>query len=67
MATAEKQRSAGNPGCDYCSNLVYDQELDEYYCDAVLDEDDVEKLFGGRSEGCPYFRSEDDYKLARRQ
>ena len=25
--------------CDYCSNYIYDEEDDCYYCDVNLDED----------------------------
>ena len=25
--------------CDYCSNYIYDEEEDSYYCDVNLDEE----------------------------
>lgn len=57
----------GATSCDYCSNLVYDEELDDYVCDAVLDEDDIARLFSNKDYSCPYYRDDDDYKLARKQ
>lgn len=61
----EKKKAAAS--CDYCSNLVYDEELEDYVCDAILDEDDIARLYGNKEFSCPYFRADDDYKLARRQ
>ena len=30
--------------CDYCSNYIYDEEEDSYYCDVNLDEDEYYRL-----------------------
>ena len=30
--------------CDYCSNYIYDEEDDCYYCDVNLDEDEYYRL-----------------------
>ena len=62
---SEQKKPVSN--CEYCSNLVYDDELGEYICEANLDEDDVYRLFSNREFNCPYFRDDDDYKLARKQ
>ena len=40
--------------CEFCSNYVYDDDEEEYYCDVNLDEDE-------------YYRSNDDYKIVRHQ
>ena len=32
---------AGQISCDYCNNLVYDEEMEEYVCDVNMDEDDM--------------------------
>ena len=32
--------------CDYCNNMVYDEEMEEYVCDVDMDEDDYARLFG---------------------
>ena len=30
--------------CDYCNNLVYDEEIEGYVCDVDMDEDDYARL-----------------------
>ena len=37
--------------CDYCNNLVYDEEIEGYVCDVDMDEDDYARLLSSsRSE-----------------
>ena len=62
---SEQKKPVSN--CEYCSNLVYDDELGEYVCEANPDEDDVYRLFSNREFNCHDFRDDDDYKLARKQ
>ncbi|MDO5142074.1 MAG: DUF6472 family protein [Eubacteriales bacterium] len=52
--------------CEDCAYQVYDDALDEYVCEAYLDEDEFCRLLqhGG---ACPYFRPGDDYALVRHQ
>ena len=47
--------------------MAYDDELEEYVCDAIgaLDEDDMARF--GHSRTCPYFRFYDEYKLVQKQ
>ena len=49
-----------------CAYNVYDDEMDEYVCEAYLDEDEFYRVqtCGG---ACPYYRSGDDYELVRHQ
>ena len=35
---------AGQISCDYCNNLVYDEEMEEYVCDVNMDEDDYARF-----------------------
>ena len=30
--------------CDYCNNMIYDEETEEYVCDVDMDEDDYARL-----------------------
>ena len=56
--------------CDQCAYLVYDDETEQYVCDAVgaLDEDDVARgMAGGNGGKCPLFRLYDEYKLVQKQ
>ena len=53
--------------CDSCAYYNYDEEFDDYLCDADLDEDEMARFFADKQRGCPYWRSGDEYKTARRQ
>lgn len=53
--------------CDYCNFLVYDEELESYVCDVYMDEDDYAGLLRSDFKGCPYFQSNDEYKVVRHQ
>ena len=52
--------------CEDCAYNDYDDEMDEYVCEAYLDEDEFYRVqtCGG---ACPYYRSGDDYELVRHQ
>ena len=52
--------------CETCAYNVYDDELDEYVCEAYLDEDEFYRLLQ-RGGACPYYRAGDDYELVRQQ
>lgn len=58
---------AGEASCEYCNNLVYDEELEMYVCDVNMDEDDYARLMYSAYKGCPYFASNDEYKIVRHQ
>ena len=45
--------------CDYCINYIYDEDVEGYICDVDMDEDDYAT--------CPYYRSNDDYLIVRKQ
>ncbi len=53
--------------CEMCSNYTYDDEYDEWCCDADIDEDDVARLYSGRSRHCPYWHSNDEYRTVKHQ
>ena len=50
--------------CEYCLYYDYDEEMDYYVCDMLLDEDELYKL---TFDDCPYYRMGDDYTIARKQ
>ena len=54
-------------GCEYCSNYVYDDELEAYVCDVNMDEDDYVRIMSERYFQCPYYRNGDDYAVVRKQ
>lgn len=53
--------------CENCSNYVYDDETDTYYCDVSLDEDERGRFLTGNTKNCPYFDFYDEYKIVRKQ
>ena len=57
--------------CDNCAHLEWDEEDEEYYCAADMDEDDYARMMqseGGRRAGhCPLWINGDEYAVVRHQ
>ena len=53
--------------CEYCLYYDYDEEMDYYVCDMLLDEDELSKFLSDTFDDCPYYRMGDDYTIARKQ
>lgn len=53
--------------CDSCGNYVYDDEYGYYVCEADLDEDEMAAFLGNRRFACPYYQSDDEYLIVRKQ
>ena len=53
--------------CDYCNNMVYDEETEQFVCDVDMDEDDYARLLTSEYKECPYYQSNDEYKIVRHQ
>lgn len=55
--------------CDQCAYFAYDDETEQYVCDAAcaLDEDDIARFSMGNVSKCPMFRFYDEYKLVQKQ
>ena len=53
--------------CEFCSNYVYDDDEEEYYCDVNLDEDEMSRFLSDSFYRCPYFQMNDEYKIVRKQ
>ena len=53
--------------CEECAYYIYDEDYDEYYCSADMDEDDYGRLVQGHYKTCPYWRSGDEYAVVRHQ
>ena len=43
--------------CDYCNNMVYDEETEQFVCDVDMDEDDYARLLTSEYKECPYYQS----------
>jgi hypothetical protein len=53
--------------CQDCCFYYYDEDYEAYVCDINLDEDEYSKFLSGSFKECPYFRSGDEYEIARKQ
>ena len=55
--------------CDTCVYYVWDEDAEEYFCDADLDEDDVAQLYQrpNHSTGCRFWCSNNEYEVVRHQ
>ena len=53
--------------CQQCAYLIYDEDYEEYVCDAQMDEDDYGRLAERGFKGCPYYRNGDEYRVVRHQ
>ena len=53
--------------CENCAYYVYDEEYDDYYCSADMDEDDFARLMQGERQQCPFWRNGSEYAVVRHQ
>lgn len=53
--------------CEDCSNYVYDDRDDCYYCDVNLDEDEMMRFLSSDNYNCPFYRHDDEYSIVRKQ
>ena len=56
-----------NASCDSCSNYVYDEEDECYYCELDLDEDEMYHLITGKYKSCPYYQLDNEYQIVKHQ
>lgn len=56
-----------NKSCTYCNNFVYDEEWECYVCEINLDEDEMGRFLSGSFSDCPYYQSNDEYEVVRKQ
>lgn len=54
--------------CDDCIYYSYDDELDAYFCEQDLDEDEMERFLHRHLASCPFYHpGQSDYYLAGKQ
>ncbi len=53
--------------CDTCGNLQYDEDYEDYICLVNMDEDEYVRLLSSNYRECPYYQSDDEYKIVRKQ
>lgn len=53
--------------CESCSNYIFDEESEGWYCDIDLDEDEMSRFLTSQTFDCPYYRFYDEYGIVRKQ
>ncbi len=53
--------------CESCSNYIYDEEADCFYCDIDLDEDEMGRFLSSDTFSCPYYDFYDEYGIVKKQ
>ena len=52
--------------CENCAFSDYDED-EQLVCNAGLDEDDMVRFLSGRTDVCPCWRPDDEYRTALKQ
>lgn len=53
--------------CDSCIHHQYDEEMLAYYCDLMLDEDEIARYSLSPRPRCPFYQFADEYINVRKQ
>lgn len=56
-----------NGSCGSCTYYAYDEDEEDYFCQADMDEDDYYHFLTDTHSGCPFYRSDDEYEIVRHQ
>ncbi|MBQ0058652.1 MAG: hypothetical protein KBS83_01640 [Lachnospiraceae bacterium] len=68
MTVKERRKGKHMAGtCDNCVFCAYDEDEEDYICQADMDEDDYYRFLTDKHEGCPFFRLDDEYAVVRHQ
>ena len=55
------------PSCDTCIHHEYDEEMLAYFCDLLLDEDELARYSFSPHARCPFYQFHDEYINVRKQ
>ena len=53
--------------CDSCLHHAYDEDLLAYFCDLLLDEDEIVRYSLSPKRRCPFYQFNDEYINVRKQ
>ena len=53
--------------CESCANYVFNEDYEAYECLVSMDEDEYYSLVCNKMKDCPYYRSDDEYAIVRKQ
>lgn len=62
-----KKKQEVATSCDMCAYFMWDEEFEEYVCDANMDEDEISRLMSDSHYNCPYYKNGDEYRVVRHQ
>ena len=62
-----KEKENAGYNCDTCEFYVYDDDIEDYVCNMMLDEDEMARYVSSRSRRCIYYKFYDEYKTVQRQ
>lgn len=60
-------KKSGSTNCESCNNYTYVDYYGYYVCDVNLDEDEMEKFITGSFSDCPYYSSDNEYEVVKKQ
>ncbi|MCI1727229.1 MAG: DUF6472 family protein [Lachnospiraceae bacterium] len=52
--------------CESCANYVYDEEDDDFFCNADMDEDEYSRFLTSK-DSCPFYRNDNEYEIVKHQ
>ena len=61
----EKKQQAAS--CETCIHHVFDEDFYAYFCDMLLDEDELSRYAFGSQISCPFYQFHDEYISVRKQ
>ena len=61
------KKQGGPKSCESCGNYIYDEDYGYYVCEADLDEDEMASFLGNHRFECPYYQTDDEYRIVRKQ
>ena len=53
--------------CDTCVFNAWDEDEEDYVCQADMVEDDCYRLLADSRSGCPFYRNDNEYEVVRHQ
>ena len=57
----------GKTNCESCSNYIFDEQSESWYCDIDVDEDEMSRFLTSQTLDCPYYSFYDEYGIVRKQ
>lgn len=67
MTKGSAARQKRVTSCESCTFYTYDEEYEYYVCEADLDEDEMSAFLRGSDFSCPYYQTDDEYRVVRKQ